>query len=320
MLAIGDVRGRLGRRDFLRIGGLTLGGLSLPGLLAARAAAAQAGMTVTDKSVIFLFLHGGPSQIETFDPKMTAPAGHPQRHRRGRRPRCPASPSAARSRSWPSWPTSSTVVRSFVTGDGNHDIKPIVGRDTLGANLGSLYSPRRRAEPPGHRHADQRRCCSRGRSIRRRSRAPSSVRQVRRDRPARRGLRPVRARRRRRPAEGHAAHAADATGSTTAATCSPSLDRVQARRSTRPSGSRASTRCASRRSARSSAASPRRSTCRRKTRRRVARYDTAPLVRPEQISRKWNNYNNYVDNAKIARQAAAAGPAAVRARAAASSR
>jgi uncharacterized protein (DUF1501 family) len=30
----------------------------------------------------------------------------------------------------------------------------------------------------------------------------------------------------------------------------------------------------------------------------IARYDTAPLVRPEAISRKWNNYNNYVDNAK----------------------
>ncbi|NES86632.1 MAG: DUF1501 domain-containing protein, partial [Moorea sp. SIO2B7] len=24
---------------------------------------------IKDKSVIFLFLHGGPSQIETFDPK-----------------------------------------------------------------------------------------------------------------------------------------------------------------------------------------------------------------------------------------------------------
>ena len=30
----------------------------------------------------------------------------------------------------------------------------------------------------------------------------------------------------------------------------------------------------------------------------VARYDTAPLVRPEAIDRKWRNYNNYVDNAK----------------------
>jgi hypothetical protein len=30
----------------------------------------------------------------------------------------------------------------------------------------------------------------------------------------------------------------------------------------------------------------------------IARYDTAPLVRPDQISRKWNNYPRYVDNAK----------------------
>ena len=30
----------------------------------------------------------------------------------------------------------------------------------------------------------------------------------------------------------------------------------------------------------------------------LAGYDTAPLVRPENIDRRWNNYNNYVDNAK----------------------
>ena len=30
----------------------------------------------------------------------------------------------------------------------------------------------------------------------------------------------------------------------------------------------------------------------------IARYDTAPLVRPDQISRRWNNYSKYVDNAK----------------------
>jgi uncharacterized protein (DUF1501 family) len=30
----------------------------------------------------------------------------------------------------------------------------------------------------------------------------------------------------------------------------------------------------------------------------VRRYDTSSLVRPDQISRKWNNYDNYVDNAK----------------------
>jgi uncharacterized protein (DUF1501 family) len=30
----------------------------------------------------------------------------------------------------------------------------------------------------------------------------------------------------------------------------------------------------------------------------VARYDTAPLVRPDAISRAWKNYDHYVDNAK----------------------
>jgi uncharacterized protein (DUF1501 family) len=32
--------------------------------------------------------------------------------------------------------------------------------------------------------------------------------------------------------------------------------------------------------------------------RTIARYDTAPLVRPEHISRKWNNHRNYVDNSQ----------------------
>jgi hypothetical protein len=32
------------------------------------------------------------------------------------------------------------IVRSFQTGDGNHDIKPIVSRATAGANIGSLYA------------------------------------------------------------------------------------------------------------------------------------------------------------------------------------
>ena len=75
MLSFGQYDKRYGRRDFLKVGSLALGGMSLPGLLAAQAsAAAGSGNAVTDKSVIFLFMHGGPSQIETFDPKMSAPA------------------------------------------------------------------------------------------------------------------------------------------------------------------------------------------------------------------------------------------------------
>src|SRR5687768_17142972 len=33
-----------------------------------------------------------------------------------------------------------SIVRSFRTGDANHDIKPIVSKSTLGANMGSLYA------------------------------------------------------------------------------------------------------------------------------------------------------------------------------------
>lgn len=63
----------LRRRDFLRAGALSLGGLTLPGLLAAKASAASQGSYVRDQSVVLLYLSGGASQIETFDPKMTAP-------------------------------------------------------------------------------------------------------------------------------------------------------------------------------------------------------------------------------------------------------
>lgn len=61
------------RRDFLKIGTLSLfGGLNLPNLLAARASGAPASRFVKDKAVVLLFLQGGPSHIETFDPKMIA--------------------------------------------------------------------------------------------------------------------------------------------------------------------------------------------------------------------------------------------------------
>ncbi|MBI2826416.1 MAG: DUF1501 domain-containing protein [Planctomycetia bacterium] len=62
------------RRDFLRIGGLGTAALSLPTLLAARTTAAATGQATKDTSVIWLWLGGGATQIETFDPKMEAPA------------------------------------------------------------------------------------------------------------------------------------------------------------------------------------------------------------------------------------------------------
>lgn len=136
MLEIGDATSR---RAFLKVGGLALGGLTLPGLAQARAALAGRGLPITDKSVVLVFMHGGPSQIETFDPKMTAPAGI-----------CSATGEVATSIPGVTFGSTFsrlaalahqlTVVRSFNTGDANHDIKPVVGRATSGANLGSLYS------------------------------------------------------------------------------------------------------------------------------------------------------------------------------------
>src|SRR4029077_20451215 len=42
-------------------------------LLRARAASAAAGESAKSTSVIWLWLGGGPTQVETFDPKMSAP-------------------------------------------------------------------------------------------------------------------------------------------------------------------------------------------------------------------------------------------------------
>src|SRR6184192_4268571 len=61
------------RRDFLRFGAAGLFGLSLPRLLELQARAGERGRP-RDVSLIFLFLHGGLSTIDTFDMKPNAPA------------------------------------------------------------------------------------------------------------------------------------------------------------------------------------------------------------------------------------------------------
>ena len=62
------------RREFLKIGSLGAGALTLPGLLAARAQAKAAGLPTKDTSVVWIWLGGGPTHVETFDPKLTAPS------------------------------------------------------------------------------------------------------------------------------------------------------------------------------------------------------------------------------------------------------
>jgi len=60
------------RRSWLRAGWLGLGSLGLADLLAARARGEAGGIVRPGKSVVLLFCSGGPSQIETFDPKPRA--------------------------------------------------------------------------------------------------------------------------------------------------------------------------------------------------------------------------------------------------------
>ena len=59
------------RRQFLTIGGLAMGGISLSQLLAAEA---SAGSSKRHKSVIMIFLSGGPPHQDMVDLKPDAPA------------------------------------------------------------------------------------------------------------------------------------------------------------------------------------------------------------------------------------------------------
>ena len=139
MLNFFDRSEPFGRREFLRVGGLSLGGLALPSMLQTQQAIAGLSDIVKDRSVVFLFMHGGPSQTETFDPKMTAPSNI----RSATGEISTKIPGITFGSTFPKLATLNdkfSIVRSFVTGDGNHDIKPIVGRDSFGANIGSYYS------------------------------------------------------------------------------------------------------------------------------------------------------------------------------------
>jgi hypothetical protein len=113
-------------------------GLALDQLLRLNAACG-AQPVAKGRSVIFLHLHGGPSQIETFDPKMTAPSG--VRSATGETATTlPGITYGGTFTRLAALAHRTSVVRSFRSGDANHDIKPIVCKDTLMANMGSLYA------------------------------------------------------------------------------------------------------------------------------------------------------------------------------------
>jgi hypothetical protein len=140
MLTLIDDRRGFSRRSFLRVGSLSLGGLALSQLLADKAAVAANAKVFRDKAVVFLFMHGGPSQIETFDPKMSAPTeirsitGEVQT----------TLPGVTFGGTFPRLAERAkrlAIVRSFsFDGQANHDIRPIVGPESFNANLGSIYA------------------------------------------------------------------------------------------------------------------------------------------------------------------------------------
>jgi hypothetical protein len=154
MLSFHESTGCCARRSFLSIGSLGLGALgagtlNLADLLATKARANESpssgriappsNSVLTGKSVIFVFLQGGPTQIETFDPKPTAPPG--VKSATGHiATRLPGVEFGSTFEKLATLADKFTVVRSFTTGDGNHDIKPIVGKHSDGANLGALYA------------------------------------------------------------------------------------------------------------------------------------------------------------------------------------
>jgi hypothetical protein len=292
MLTIHDGGRHHSRRAFLQIGSLALGGLTLPHLLAARAG--EAKRLLTDRSVIFLFLHGGPSQTETFDPKMTAPDGvHSATGAIATR--LPGVTFGSTFTRLATLTDKFTVVRSYVPGDANHDIKPVVGRDTFGANLGSVYARIAGMNHPATglptnvillpRAVDP--STQQGTSAFGKFGAtgpfgsaltpfdPSSGGDLQKD--MRLSL-PLTRLEDRRQLLGQLDRI---RWTLTEERLLEGLDRTRQQAFSTIIGGVADAFDLA-----------------REDHRTVERYDTAPLVRPENIDKKWKNYNNYVDNAK----------------------
>lgn len=134
---------RMSRRRFIEIGGLSTFGLGLQSLLQRQGSASEAGghPLKSKRSVILIWQHGGPSQLDTFDMKPLAP-----REIRGPwEPIASALPGLDVSELCPEQAKvmdQCTVIRSFSHGNGDHWAAAhwmLTGR--LGAN-GSDRVPR----------------------------------------------------------------------------------------------------------------------------------------------------------------------------------
>ena len=142
MLNIFDESNSLSRRKLLGIGSLGLGGLSLASVLGAKLGAASSEgkrNPLTGKSIIFLFQQGGPSQFETFDPKPDAPEGI--RTLTDVIPTTiPGIHFGSSMEQLSKLAHKLVTVRSFRTNNSGHNIRPVVGPESLDANIGVHFA------------------------------------------------------------------------------------------------------------------------------------------------------------------------------------
>lgn len=129
------------RREFLSIGSLGMGlsGFNLPSLLAAQN---QIGLNSNSpqKAVVLLFLQGGPTQLETWDPKPNAPKEY--------RTTVDSIPTALSgvsfSEYFPKLATAANelaIVRSFASGNGGHTYEGITtGGNAAKASMSAVYA------------------------------------------------------------------------------------------------------------------------------------------------------------------------------------
>lgn len=147
----------INRRNFLRIGGMGSVGLSLPQLLSVES---QAGIRNSHKSVILIYLVGGPPHQDMFDLKPDAPAEIAGPHR-------PISTNVSGIEICEQFPQMArmmdkfAVIRSLVNAQADHDAfqcftgrkprdpqAPLGGWSPMGSIVGKIKGPVRRAVPP----------------------------------------------------------------------------------------------------------------------------------------------------------------------------
>ncbi len=131
----------MSRREFLRIGGLGLGlsSLTLPSLLASQAQARE-GVSAGSRAVVLLFLQGGPSQLELWDPKPDAP----KEYRTHTDCINTTHPGIQFSRYFPKLAAMArefTVLRNFASGNGGHTYESVTtGGNGAKASLSAAYA------------------------------------------------------------------------------------------------------------------------------------------------------------------------------------